>query len=85
MPTEGPCIKSSWAGRKAAQRAARKLREREKDFRAYRCERCGRWHLTTKPSRKALEGGNGRWKPGRRLRPGQTLEELCAEMTGRKT
>lgn len=78
------CTKASWGGRKAAHRAARKLRAREKGFRAYLCEKCGRWHLTTKPARKDIDRGNGRSKRGRRLKPGQTLEELCAEMTGRK-
>ena len=60
-----PCCVASWKrgyGSYAdAQEALRRVRRRRRksgsrENKAYRCPHCGHWHLTSKRSRKLLDG-----------------------------
>jgi hypothetical protein len=79
------CEKTSYTGRRSARRTARLLSsETSEKFRAYYCSRCRKWHVTSQRRNERIPlKSKKQWvKRGRQPGPGQTLEELAAEMRG---
>lgn len=80
------CRKVSYRGRGSARKAARGIfAVKRRRVWPYRCDDCGYWHVTTK--RSFLDPGytppppsDGPRRRGRRLRPGESLEEVARQM-----
>ena len=78
------CTKVTYTSLSVAKAAARRLRDKGDIFRAYKCDRCRGWHVTTKKRsarqvRRSKRPGRLR---GRQIQPGETLEGLCRKMRG---
>lgn len=78
----GPCDKTSYAGRGKARRAARHIStDSGEQFRAYYCPQCRKWHVTSQSAFKKVPTRTPvKFKRGKTLKEGQTLEELAAKM-----
>jgi hypothetical protein len=74
--------KSRFTSRDKARHAARVVSSEGGDqLRFYACSECGGYHLSTSIWDVTIPPGwNGQRRRGRRLAPGQSLEELAAEI-----
>ena len=45
--SDEPCTKHTYPSHKLAHAAIRALRWKNRELRAYKCQRCDQWHLTT--------------------------------------
>jgi hypothetical protein len=77
------CEKKSF-NKRAAKVAALILRDQTGiPFRYYPCEKCKRYHLSSRdPSWTRTQKPKFQPRKGRRVQPGQTLEELAKKMRG---
>ena len=85
------CDKVKFGGRKSAVKAARRISNRHNGgglMRAYQCDDCGGWHLTSAErgisvaiDRASLQTRHaGRRRRGRRLRPGEDIHDVARRM-----
>lgn len=71
----GDCCTKVAYGKRTARAAAKRLRSTSGEhFRAYPCDQCHHWHLTTTPSKKQTFKST----PHAKREPARTLKELEA-------